>query len=98
MRLQVKQIKEAMLKGCSNGIKELKTAGIKEENLCPICFTNEIEGDLSVDIILDDPKTVQFSREARYCTQCTLKMFKDMIYSSHGRIYAPFCGSAMSED
>ena len=58
IRQLVKEIKDAMVTGSKNGIKELQTAGLREANLCPICFTNEIESDQAVEIGLKDSKTV----------------------------------------
>lgn len=47
-----------MFQGYTASAKELKNAGINFRKLCPICFTNEIESDMQVEILDEDPQTV----------------------------------------
>lgn len=80
-----------MQKGYEASVKELRDAGVDSRTLCPICFENEIESDLNVKIQLNDPRTVQFfgKCEHRYCVQCTIRVFKQMLDTCCGVIDTP---------
>ena len=49
-----------MIRGSKQSLEELKKSGKIEQELCPICFTNEVEDMNEAESALDMSNTVIF--------------------------------------